>query len=254
VGAGYRGRFAPSPSGPLHFGSIVTAVASFLDARHHGGEWLVRMEDIDETRTVPGAADRILRQLEAHGLAWDGEVVGQSARKPLYSAALERLTGHTYRCACSRREAASCQCRAGLPPGKLARAVRVHGAPGMEDFTIRRADGLFAYQLAVVVDDFEQGISHVVRGADLLDSTPRQQWLQHLLGYQSPEYLHVPVVKDPEGRKLSKQNHASAAEEEHAAQTLREALQFLEQPVPEAGAPREILDQAVACWSRVRLL
>ena len=248
----YRGRFAPSPTGPLHFGSLVAAVASYVDARAHQGAWLVRMEDVDEPRTVPGAAESILRALRNFGLDWDGEVVYQSRRKDLYAAALDRLrsAGHAYGCGCTRREIVDSvigltpgtevpypgTCRQGLPPGRTARSWRVRVEGELEgtvgDFVVRRADGFFAYQLAVVVDDEEQGVTDVVRGADLLSSTPRQVHLQRLLGYRTPRYLHVPVVRGPSGDKLSKQTGATSVELEDPARVLRAALEFLGRPAP----------------------
>src|SRR5689334_5109936 len=222
----YRGRFAPSPTGPLHFGSLVAAVGSFLEARTRGGEWLVRMEDLDPPRVVSGAADDILETLNSCGMEWDGKVVYQHARHDAYHGALHRLRGKrlVYPCACSRREMADSAiagveglvypgtCRAGLPAGKTARALRIgtrgarvefddalqgHIAHDIErdfgDFVLYRADDVFAYQLAVVVDDAEQGITDVVRGADLLASTPRQIYLQRLLGLPLPRYAHLPV-------------------------------------------------------------
>jgi glutamyl-Q tRNA(Asp) synthetase len=266
------GRFAPSPTGPLHFGSLVAALASWLDARAAGGRWLVRMEDLDTPRVQPGADALILGALQALGLEWDGPVAYQSQRRPLYEAALLRLQGHVYACGCSRREIADsalalaadgaqvypATCRAGLPPGRSARAVRVRtdGEPivfhdrlqgrqsqalerEVGDFVLRRADGQFAYQLAVVVDDAEQQVSDVVRGADLLDSTPRQIWLQRLLGYPTPRYLHVPVAVDHNGDKLSKHSGARA----FGAQDLRRALRFLGQP------PSDSLAEAVRAWN-----
>jgi len=264
------GRFAPSPSGPLHFGSLVAALASWLDARAAGGRWLLRIEDLDRPRVQPGAADEILRTLERLGLDWDGEAVFQSRRTALYEQALARL-GDTYLCGCSRREIADSAvslaadgaqvypgtCRSGLPPGKSARAlrVRVSGtisfvdrvqgslAQNLErevgDFVLRRADGQFAYQLAVVVDDAEQRVTDVVRGADLLDSTPRQIYLQRLLGLATPRYLHVPMAVDASGEKLSK--HAGARPIDR--RDLQRALRFLGQ------APSETLEQAVGAWN-----
>ncbi len=247
----YCGRFAPSPTGPLHFGSLVAAVASWLDARAHGGRWLVRIEDVDEPRCRPEWADDILRTLERLGLVWDAPVVRQRDRKDLYREALARLrqTGHAYPCGCTRREAAGRYpglCRNGLPPGRQARSWRFRvpsGRIGFEDrwhgwfeqdveadagdFILLRADGFFAYQLAVVVDDAAQAVTHVVRGADLLDSTPRQILLQRALGLPQPAYLHHPVVTDPAGRKLSKQNHAPALDPVRDQENLRAALQFL---------------------------
>ena len=283
----YRGRFAPSPTGPLHFGSLVAAVGSCLDARAHGGAWLVRMEDVDTERNVPGAADAILRTLEACGFEWDGEVLYQSRRSEAYAAALERLRaeGLAYGCACSRREIADSAgglavdgglvypgtCRAGLPPGRAARAWRLR-VPDAEvgfddrlqgrlaqvlardvgDFVLRRADGPFAYQLAVAVDDEFQGISDVVRGADLIASTPRQIWLQRCLGYATPRYAHLPVATNAAGEKLSKQTRAPALVPGREAADLVAALRFLGQPVPtelaEARAA-EVWAWAFANWS-----
>jgi glutamyl-Q tRNA(Asp) synthetase len=277
----YRGRFAPSPSGPLHFGSLLAALASWLDARGHRGEWRVRIEDVDETRTVPGAADAILRALEASGLEWDGEVVFQSRRKDRYEAALERLhaLGLVYRCRCSRKEVADSAiqgvegaiypgtCRGlGLgrdvrgaerlrvEPGEIVFVDRVQGAIAQDvaaqvgDFVVKRRDGLFAYQLAVVVDDAEQEISDVVRGADLLLSTPRQILLQRALGYPTPRYLHVPVATNAAGEKLSKQTRAEAFQPELAVAWLREALAVLGQTPVEPSTPARMLAAAVATW------
>lgn len=270
----YRGRFAPSPTGALHFGSLVAAVASYADARAHSGEWLVRMEDVDTPRTQPGADALILRTLEQFGFEWDGQVEYQSRRTELYAHALERLrkTGAAYPCSCSRREAGGGvypgTCRAGVADASkpVAWRVRVVDAPvacedrvygvgiqhlGREvgDFVVRRSDGLFAYQLAVVVDDAEQDITDVVRGADLLDSTPRQFWLQRLLGCPRPRYMHVPVATDAAGEKLSKQTRAPALDAGRAADELRAALRFLEQAPVDGDVPRDILRQAAAGWN-----
>lgn len=261
----YRGRFAPSPTGPLHMGSLVTALASWLDARAHGGQWLVRIEDIDHPRCVPGADADILHTLDVLGLHADEPPVWQSQREALYTDALHRLeaAGQLYPCGCSRKEIADSlthvrerhqtlgypgTCRNGLH-GKLPRAWRVRVPDGaaaticfndrwqgrqcqnlateLGDFVLRRADGLWAYQLAVVVDDAAQGITHVVRGADLLDSTPRQIHLQHLLGLPTPVYLHVPVVTNAVGEKLSKQSGAQAIDLAYPLAALREAGRHL---------------------------
>jgi len=276
----YVGRFAPSPSGPLHFGSLVAALGSCLDARHHGGKWLLRIEDVDTPRTVPGAADAILATLERFGFAWDGEVVWQSRRTDAYHAALEQLkrSGAVFPCACTRREMADSAlardgsrrypgtCRDGLPPGRSARAWRVRaegvirfddGVQGPQqedlerdvgDYVVLRADGLFAYQLAVVVDDAAAGITHVVRGADLLDSSARQIHLQHLLGVAQPAYAHLPVATNDAGEKLSKQTLARAIEDQPPSIALVAALAFLGQnPPPELG--QAALDE-VWSWSR----
>ncbi|TCS38384.1 glutamyl-Q tRNA(Asp) synthetase [Paucimonas lemoignei] len=261
----YIGRFAPSPTGPLHRGSLVAAMASYLDARAHGGKWLVRIEDIDEPRCPPGVAEDILATLAAFGMRWDGEVVWQSRRKHLYEAAFARLGRWVYPCGCTRREIADSRigiaadgaavypgtCRHGLAPGKTARASRVRvpdaGDPAgvirfedrwmgivsqqlateVGDFVLKRADGFWAYQLAVVVDDADQGITHIVRGADLLDSTPRQIYLQQLLEAPTPSYLHVPVVTNEIGEKLSKQTGAMALDTEAPLAELLRAAQFL---------------------------
>jgi glutamyl-Q tRNA(Asp) synthetase len=252
----YRGRFAPSPTGPLHFGSLIAAMASFAEAQAHGAQWLVRMEDIDRPRTVPGAADHILRTLEILGFRWNGEVVYQSQREELYQGALDRLKqmGLIYACACSRRDLAEDgvypgTCRLGLNgrPGRAWR-VRVEGSvafddlvqgPRVEDlakqtgdFVLLRADGAWAYQLAVVVDDAEQAITHVVRGADLLSSTARQVYLQRHLGYPVPVYLHVPVALDHTGQKLSKQTGAPPIDTITPGLALSQAAAFLGHPMP----------------------
>ena len=283
----YRGRFAPSPTGPLHFGSLVAAVGSFLDARAQGGEWLVRIEDVDEPRSVPGAADGILRTLEAFGFAWDGEVVVQSRRLDLYHAALSRLQldGYVYPCACSRSEIAVAStrasvdggllypgtCRSGPGEGKAARAWRlrvpdrefhfvdrVQGASRQNlerevgDFVLLRADGQYAYQLAVVVDDALQGVNAVVRGVDLLDSTIRQVWLQHCLGLPTPTYAHLPVVVNAVGEKLSKQTRAAAVDPAQASAQLTAALRFLGHQLPSElqGAPlADLWRWAIGAWS-----
>jgi glutamyl-Q tRNA(Asp) synthetase len=271
----YRGRFAPSPTGPLHFGSLIAAVASYLDARSCGGQWLVRIEDIDTPRVIAGAADDILRTLGAFGMIWDGPPLWQSRRNDAYEAAIRRLweLGVVYACGCSRREVADSAvhgiegpvypgtCRSGLAPGKAPRAVRldtrnevieftdaVQGPVRQElekdvgDFVLYRADHVFAYQLSVVVDDAAQGITDVVRGADLLQSTPRQIYLQRLLGYPTPRYAHVPVAVNTAGEKLSKQTLAQPVDATDPAPALRAALSFLGQPRPPAA------DSLAALW------
>jgi glutamyl-Q tRNA(Asp) synthetase len=281
----YRGRFAPSPTGPLHFGSLVAAVGSFLDARSRGGEWLVRMEDLDPPREIPGAADDILRTLERFGLYWDDAVLYQSRRQDAYQGILDQLEHmeQVYPCACSRREIrknAGGQvypgtCRNGLPAGREARSIRLRvadlevrftdrlqGRIGQRlveqvgDFVLRRADGLIAYQLAVVVDDAEQGITDIVRGADLLDSTCRQIYLQQSLDYATPRYLHLPLAVNPGGEKLSKQTHAPAVDPENAVPSLVAALRFLGQQVPaeiETGSLEEFWAWAIAAWASARI-
>jgi glutamyl-Q tRNA(Asp) synthetase len=280
-----RGRFAPSPTGPLHFGSLVAAVGSFLHARSREGEWLVRMEDLDRPREVAGAAGDILRTLEAHGLEWDGPVRHQRCGLERYAGALERLIqrGLVYPCACTRREISDSAlqgidgaiypgtCRRGLAAGRSPRSWRVR-VPDVEtvfideaygrlrqavasevgDFVLKRADGLFAYQLAVVVDDADQGITEVVRGADLLDSTARQIVLQQMLGLPQPSYLHLPVAVNPAGEKLSKQTLAPRMSPESASLNLLAVLNFLGQ-APSADlryAPAAtILAWAIEHWN-----
>ncbi len=280
----YRGRFAPSPSGPLHFGSLVAAAGSFLEAKTQQGEWLLRMEDVDAPRCSQAAAGEILRALEACGLAWDGEVIWQSRRSQAYAAALAQLkaAGRVFPCACTRRELADSAiapdgaaiypgtCRAGLPAGRTARAWRIavedarmsfddaiQGrmvsdlASEAGDFILLRADGLFAYQLAVVVDDAAAGITHVVRGADLLPSTARQIFLQQCLGMPTPNYAHLPVAVNAAGEKLSKQTHAAPVDVSRPGAAVHAALEFLGQrPPPDlADAPvHELWNWARANW------
>ena len=285
----YVGRFAPSPTGPLHFGSLVAALASYLDAKAHDGKWLMRIEDIDETRCNSAYTTDILQTLQAFGLQWDGEVQIQTARKASYGAALQalRARGLVYACACSRREIADSAINGLDGPvypgtcrdkrlGAMGNALRVRTTNGeicfsdlvqgeicqqieadIGDFVLQRRDGLFAYQLAVVVDDADQGITHVVRGADLLDSTARQIYLQRLLGYPTPTYLHIPVAVNLLGQKLSKQTLASTVSATIAPQTvLLAALQFLGQST--AGMESALtlggfLTVAVRNWSRASI-
>ncbi len=278
----YIGRFAPSPSGPLHLGSLVTALASFLDARSQGGRWLVRMEDLDRARTVPGAADAILRTLEAFGLHWDGAVLYQHQRMAHYREALEQLRrqDQVFPCACTRKHLEQARmgpegplypgtCRRGLPQGKTARTVRfrvpdriLHFQDRFQgtfvqslsqevgDFVIWRADGVPAYQLAVVVDDGWQGVTQVIRGADLLVSTPRQQWLQRCLDLPSPTYGHVPLVRDASGRKLSKSDRSPPVDPRDPLPSLLRAWRCLRQlplEVPPADLS-EFWAQALTQW------
>jgi glutamyl-Q tRNA(Asp) synthetase len=282
----YTGRFAPSPTGPLHFGSVVAALASWLDARAAGGRWLVRIEDLDRARARPAMSGVILRQLEALALHWDGPVSYQTGRVELYRAALDTLEagGHVYWCCCSRREIADSAtrfafggverpllaypgtCRNGMRSDGRPRAMRLRtngisvrfddrlqGAIEQDverevgDFVLLRADGMFAYQLAVVVDDAAQGVTDVVRGADLLDSTPRQILLQQLLRLPQPRYLHLPVAVDASGAKLSKQTRADAIAAPREA--LCSALRFLGFPAPPAaGGPAALLTWALEKW------
>mgnify|MGYP000676842357 FL=1 len=289
----YTGRFAPSPTGLLHAGSLLAALASWLDARAHGGQWLVRIEDVDTPRCVPGADQAILQQLATCGMVSDGPVVWQSLRSDIYQRALDTLVarGWAYPCGCSRKdietavEAAQAQsvarhqaavypgtCRAGLN-GKPARAWRLNvravqsalGLPlvtqwqdrrlgaqqqnvseAVGDFVLRRADGLWAYQLAVVVDDAAQGITHVVRGEDLADNTARQIVLQQALGLPTPQYLHTPLVMGENGEKLSKQNGAMALDLQQPLQALNDAAQALGLPAMPEHTP---VAQALAHWT-----
>jgi glutamyl-Q tRNA(Asp) synthetase len=286
----YRGRFAPSPTGPLHFGSLVAAVGSLLQARSQNGAWLLRIEDLDPPREVPGAADEILRTLERLGMPWDGAVVYQSARVEAHNQAIENLrrAGLLYACGCSRREIADSSlrgiegpvypgtCREGLPIGRDERALRVRtdGANvkfedrwqgrlesdlerDVGDFVVRRADGFVAYQLAVVVDDAAQGITEVVRGADLLFSTPRQLYLQRLLGVPAPRYAHLPAAVNAQGEKLSKQTGALPVATEPALPLLRRVLAFLGQDAPpelEQGGLESFWRFAIARWDSGRVL
>lgn len=262
----YIGRFAPSPTGPLHFGSLIAAVASYCEARAHHGKWLVRMEDLDKPREIKGAANDILQTLDAFGFEWDGEIVYQSQRSDIYANALESLKSKqlVYPCTCTRKEIADTHSTVGIDgviyPGTclkqsikenvpVAWRIKTNAAKisfndaiqgnisqnldtDVGDFILRRADGFFAYQLAVVADDAAQGVSHIVRGADLLDSTPRQIYLQQQLGYPTPQYAHVPVAANPRGEKLSKQTLAPALDKQQTASQLWQALSFLGQEPP----------------------
>ena len=279
----YVGRFAPSPTGPLHFGSLVCALASFLDARFHAGRWLVRIEDIDPPREVSGATGTILQQLSDHGLEWDGELLYQSTRSESYREAIAELqnAGSAYYCNCPRQRISSLggiydgHCR-NRQLDKQDAAIRLQLAPNsvagfddlvqgnysqnlsaeVGDFVIRRRDGLFSYQLAVTVDDQFQGITHIIRGADLIDSTPRQIHLQQRLGFftgsRSPIiYGHLPVAINGDGQKLSKQNHAAALVAGEESLNLWHALQWLGQqpPVELKNSPvGEILHWAIDSW------
>lgn len=274
-GIPYRGRFAPTPSGPLHLGSIIAALGSYLQARSNNGIWTVRIEDLDRQRNRPGAADSILADLERLGLVWDEPPVYQSQRYEDYTASLERLQsdGLIFGCGCSRREIPAIYpgtCRQGLPPGREARSLRlrvperviqfndrVQGKQSVDlqkqigDFVLRRADDVIAYHLAVVVDDAAAGITEIVRGADLLESTAPQILLQELLALPTPQYLHLPIAYDRYGQKISKQNHAAAIAVQPAAAVLCQALAFLghapEKNFTKASAT-EVLDWAVNHW------
>jgi glutamyl-Q tRNA(Asp) synthetase len=263
----YRGRFAPSPTGPLHFGSLVTAVASYLDAKARGGEWFIRMEDLDTPRCIPGSDAQILRTLEAYGFEWDGPVLYQSQRVSQYRDALHfvKSKNYVYECSCSRSAIYPGTCRNGVqdPSKPLATRVRVENQiisfsdrncgifeqnleKEVGDFVLLRSDGLFSYQLAVVVDDAAQQITDVVRGEDLLDSTPRQIWLQRLLEIPTPRYFHVNLAKNEAGEKLSKQTKAPPLDSADAFHKTADALRFLKQPIsPDAGTPAELFAYAL---------
>ena len=270
----YVGRFAPSPTGPLHFGSLIAAVASFLEARTRGGRWLLRIEDIDPPREQPGATQTILQAMEAYGFEWDGPVIYQSDSRASHDAALATLlaAGSVYRCGCSRRDLGPVYagtCRAGTQAAETALRVRTNNAEiafvdqlqGKQsqrletefgDFIVLRKDGLIAYQLAVVVDDHLQGVTDIVRGIDLMDSTPRQIWLQQMLGYPTPNYLHIPVAINALEQKLSKSHGAAGVPLTNVSGTLHGALATLGQrPPPElAGASvAEIWDWAIENWN-----
>ena len=273
------GRFAPSPTGPLHFGSLIAAVGSYCLARHCGGRWLLRMDDLDRPRVAPGAADDILRTLEHLGFHWDGEILWQSRRDQAYREALEELRrqGRLYDCACSRREILASAphageegpvypgtCREGLMAGRVPRATRIRvpdrwvgftdGVFGMVgqnlaeavgDFVLRRADGMFAYQLATVVDDAASGVTQVVRGADLLGSTPRQIFLQKCLALPTPAYFHLPLAMNPDGSKISKRSETTGDSLLDGGGTaIRNALRWLGQAPPDElrdAPPQELL-------------
>ncbi|PMR75933.1 tRNA glutamyl-Q(34) synthetase GluQRS [Billgrantia endophytica] len=281
----YRGRFAPTPSGALHFGSLIAAVASYLDARQARGEWLLRIEDIDPPRCPPGAADAIQHQLEAFGLYWDGPVYRQHDRDHAYGAALERLEalGLAYPCSCSRKQWHNHPiypgwCRDGVCEPDKPVAWRLRSDLGLRpvswedrlfgtqsfdpaelgDVVLKRKEGLWAYQLAVVVDDADRDITDVVRGFDLLDNTPWQRQLQHALGLPEPRYLHLPLIMSRDGQKLSKQNLAPALPLEDAAvrPLLHQALVALDQSPPPAlatGPVDEQLAWAIAHWDVGRI-
>mgnify|MGYP005852244995 CR=1 FL=1 len=279
----YRGRFAPSPTGPLHIGSLIAAMASYLDARAHRGQWLVRMEDLDPPREMPGAAESILRTLEAYGFEWDETVWYQSRRSEIHQLYIDRLleAGLAFHCGCSRRDIREHAvvigpegpiypgtCRDGLPAGRKPRTVRLRVADTqihfedrlqggqrqnlareLGDFVVRRADGLFAYQLAVVVDDAAQGITDVVRGSDLLSSTLRQCWLQSQLGLTRPRYMHIPVAVNAAGAKLSKQTHAPPLDPTEPVPALWRAAAFLGlEPPPELR-----MDSTATFWQWARV-
>lgn len=279
--AAYIGRFAPSPTGLLHQGSLLTAVASYLDARANNGQWLVRMEDLDPPREQAGAASSILSCLEAHGLHWDGPVILQSQRLKAYQDALIQLGEHIYRCTCNRQRLKSIQgiydghCQQNPPEPNLTCALRVavsddsfgfedllqgyyqqHLKTAVGDFVVRRKDGLFAYQLAVVVDDIAQGITHVIRGSDLLDSSPRQCQLFDLFDAPRPTFGHLPVIINEQGQKLSKQNLATPIDSHHASANMALTLKRLGHTAPselQQASCTEQLDWASQHWQRSQL-
>lgn len=273
---GYVGRFAPSPSGPLHYGSLVAALASYLDARHADGQWLLRIEDLDPPRESASAPAEILHQLKTYGLHWDGDVLYQSHRQQAYLETLGILTEQnlTYPCTCSRKQIPAIYpgtCRNGcdatkpyairmrLPTLPLEINDRLRGKQQWDpadvgDFIVRRKDQLFAYQLAVVVDDIHQGVNQIVRGIDLLDSTPRQLAIYHCLHETPPAYLHIPVITEKDGNKLSKQAHAAAIDTDRPIETLLAALTDLGQPRPTTtGGVDRILASAAAKWNIERI-
>jgi glutamyl-Q tRNA(Asp) synthetase len=268
----YRGRFAPSPTGPLHAGSLVAALASYLDAKAHGGKWLIRIEDVDTPRCIEGMDKTILQQLTDLGLVPDEPPVHQSQRSVLYQAALDKLIAEdkVFPCSCSRKDVAEAIAKANpnakqrhgelVYPGTcrhgMTQALAVGAQPAWRfisqgevkthigDFVLKRADGCFAYQLAVVVDDAQQGITHVVRGADLMDNTPRQIALQQALGYSTPQYLHTPLVLAADGQKLSKQNGAAALDATHPLDMLNAAAKVLNLTAQSSSIP-----DALAAWT-----
>jgi len=275
----YIGRFAPSPTGPVHFGTLLAAVGSYLQAKVNNGQWLLRMEDVDTTRKVPGADSEILKTLETFGFEWDGNVIYQTEQTDCYQQALEILQANAliFPCLCSRKQLAESgseiypgSCRRRTFPEAQQHAIRLFAEDreigftdclqGEQqqniktqcgDFVIKRRDGLFAYQLAVVVDDALQGITEVVRGADLLDSTPRQIYLQQLLGYATPTYCHLPLAVDESGNKVSKSAGATKIELQHKERHLVQALAFLgQQPPPELARTsiNEIWSWAIKHW------
>jgi glutamyl-Q tRNA(Asp) synthetase len=285
----YIGRFAPSPTGPLHFGSLIAAVGSYLDAHAHQGEWQLRIDDLDQPRTVPGATEAILRALESFGFEWSGPVIYQSQRHEAYEEALDFLQkrAQLYACSCSRKDIAESgthgnfgpiypgTCRNGIQPDQPPRALRclttsepvclddqLQGRYCQQleneigDFVVRRADNIIAYQLATVVDDADQGVTDIVRGVDLLDSTPRQIHLQNLLNLPTPRYMHLPIAVNVQHEKLSKQTHASAVDTKNSVQQLFKTLVFLNQnPMPELqfASLAELWNWAQAHWNLSRL-
>jgi len=271
----YTGRFAPSPTGPLHFGSLVAAVASYLDAKHHNGHWLLRIEDLDPPRESSAAPRQIIEQLKAHGFEVGDDILYQSTRLEAYAVALKALieSSVAYRCDCNRKDLppvypGTCRSKAEITEPYTYR-FRTKGIVEFEDlilghcefnmekqigdFIIRRKDQLIAYQLAVVVDDEFQGVTHIMRGADLLDSTPRQIQLIDALEYARPKYGHIPVALGPDGKKLSKQSHAPELENQSATDNLKRALRYLGQEMPNVTSPATILKIAASTWNPDRI-
>ena len=283
VWEGYVGRFAPSPTGPLHFGSLVAALASYLDAKAHDGKWLVRIEDLDPPREISGSSTRILEQLQIFAMNWDGEVMFQSARLSAYKRTLQQLErqGYCFHCDCSRKRVSALNgvydgfCRGRELASGSDVAIRVRTNPlliqltdriqgdytqniehEVGDFILQRKDGLLSYQLAVVVDDAAQGITHVVRGHDLLSSTPRQIYLQRLLGLAIPSYAHIPIIVNDLGQKLSKQHFAQAIDCANASSLLASALQSLGMKPPPSlnkTTPSFLLEWGVEHWDIQRV-
>ena len=279
----YRGRFAPSPTGQLHIGSLTSAVASYLDAKANQGKWLVRMEDLDPPREVPGAAQAILNSLKNHGLNCDEPVIWQSQRHAAYQAHIDNLlaSGHAFYCHCSRAELknnngihrsacrkdpsvalSDCAIRLKATPDIISFNDSIQGTFSQQlntdvgDFVLKRKDGLFAYQLAVTVDDVYQEITHCVRGSDLLDSTPRQIYLQRFLQPQTIKYSHIPIIINQQKQKLSKQNHAQELNDDECCENLLTALRYLNQPLPNSDLrsnTSDILNWATTHWSQERI-
>ena len=269
----YVGRFAPSPTGPLHFGSLITAVASYCDARAHQGKWLVRIEDTDIPRIYPGSEEHILRCIDAFQFEADDAIIFQKDRLDLYDAVIDQLHQNhlVYACQCTRKMLGSNHIYAGtcrdlnLPFEQQAIRVKVSDREicfndrlqgthcsnlqqDLGDFVLKRRDGIINYQLAVVVDDYLQGMTHVVRGADLLDNTERQIWLGSILGYPKLEYMHLPLAMNDQGQKLSKQNMAQALDLNRAPELLQQAIRALHQPEVDLDTPAHMLKQAIAQW------
>lgn len=269
----YVGRFAPSPTGPLHFGSLITAVASYCDARAHHGKWLVRIEDTDIPRIYPGSEEHILRSIDAFQFEADDAITFQKDRLDIYDAVIDQLLQNhlVYACQCTRKMLGSNHIYAGtcrdlnLPFEQQAIRVKVSDQEicfsdrlqgihcsnlqqDLGDFVLKRRDGIINYQLAVVVDDYLQGMTHVVRGADLLDNTERQIWLGSILGYPKLEYMHLPLAMNDQGQKLSKQNMAQALDLNRAPELLQQAIRALHQPEVDLDTPAHMLKQAIAQW------